>query len=63
MQKAKIQDTETAPEQVKEDKALKFVIDKYRKKYGKDAVITKDSPKPKPPSAVSYTHLTLPTKA
>ena len=46
MQKAKIQDTETAPEQVKEDKALKYVIDKYRKKYGKDAVITKDSPKP-----------------
>ena len=35
---------------MEEDKALKFVIDKYRKKYGKDAVLTKDSPKPKPPS-------------
>ena len=50
MSKAKAQDAESSPEQVKEDKALKYVIDKYRKKYGKDAVITKDSPKPKPPS-------------
>jgi len=50
MSKAKAQDTESSPEQVKEDKALKFVIDKYRKKYGKNAVLTKDSPKPKPPT-------------
>ena len=35
---------------MEEDKALKFVVDKYRKKYGKDAVITKGSPKPKPPT-------------
>ena len=32
------------------DTAFDFVVNKYRKKYGKDAVITKDSPKPKPPS-------------
>jgi hypothetical protein len=51
MQKAKIQDTETAPEQVKEeDKAFNTVVAALRKKHGKDAVITKDSPKPKPPS-------------
>ena len=50
MQKAKIQDTETAPEQVKEeDKAFNTVVAALRKKHGKDAVITKTS-KPKPPS-------------
>jgi len=32
------------------DAAFDYVVNKYRKKYGKDAVITKDSPKPKPPS-------------
>ena len=48
MQKAKIQDTETAPEQVKEeDKAFNTVVAALRKKHGKDAVITKVS-KPKP---------------
>ena len=36
--------------EVKEDKAFKYVVDKLRKQHGKDAVITKDSPKPKPPS-------------
>jgi len=33
-----------------EDKAFNFVLDKLRKKHGKNAVLTKDSPKPKPPS-------------
>ena len=32
------------------DAAFDYVVNKYRKKYGKDVVITKDSPKPKPPS-------------
>ena len=32
---------------VKEDKAFDNVVGKLRKKYGKDAVLTKDSPKPK----------------
>ena len=48
MQKAKVQDTETAPEQVKEDKAFDNVVAALRAKHGKDAVLTKDSPKPKP---------------
>ena len=47
MQKAKVQDTETAPEQVKEDKAFDNVVSALRAKHGKDAVLTKDSPKPK----------------
>ena len=47
MQKAKVQDTETAPEQVKEDKAFDNVVAALRAKHGKDAVLTKDSPKPK----------------
>ena len=47
MQKAKVQDTETAPEQVKEDKAFDKVVAALRAKHGKDAVLTKDSPKPK----------------
>ena len=47
MQKAKVQDTETAPEQVKEDKAFDNVDAALRAKHGKDAVLTKDSPKPK----------------
>ena len=34
-----------------EDKAFNYVVAKLRKQHGKDAVITKDSPKPKPPSA------------
>ena len=52
MQKAKIQDTETAPEQVKEeDKAFNTVVAALRKKHGKDAVITKVS-KPKPRTEV-----------
>ena len=51
MQKAKTDDTESAPEQVKEeDKAFNTVVAALRKKHGKDAVITKDSPKPKPPT-------------
>ena len=52
MQKAKIDDTESAPEQVKEskDKAFDTVVAALRKKHGKDAVLTKDSPKPKPPT-------------
>ena len=51
MQKAKIDDTETAPEQVKEeDKAFNYVVAKLRKQHGKDAVITKDNPI-KPPTA------------
>ncbi len=33
---------------VAEDKAFDNVVGKLRKKYGKDAVLTKDSPKPKP---------------
>ena len=49
MSKAKVDDTESSPEQVKEDKAFKYVVDKLRKQHGKDAVITKTS-KPKPPS-------------
>ena len=36
---------------MREDKAFNYVLDKLRKKHGKDAVITKDSPKPKPASA------------
>ena len=32
----------------KEDKAFDTVVGALRKKYGKDAVLTKDSPKPKP---------------
>ena len=32
----------------KRDKAFDNVVGKLRKKYGKDAVLTKDSPKPKP---------------
>jgi hypothetical protein len=32
---------------VSEDKAFDNVVGKLRKKYGKDAVLTKDSPKPK----------------
>ena len=35
---------------VKEDKAFDNVVGALRKKYGKDAVLTKDSPKPKPPT-------------
>ena len=31
----------------KRDKAFDNVVGKLRKKYGKDAVLTKDSPKPK----------------
>ena len=51
MSKAKAQDTESSPEQVKEeDKAFNTVVAALRKKHGKDAVITKDSPKPKPPT-------------
>tara|TARA_B000000565_G_scaffold100582_1_gene74871 strand:- start:97 stop:492 length:396 start_codon:yes stop_codon:yes gene_type:complete len=34
---------------MEEDKAFKYVVDKLRKKHGKDAVITKIS-KPKPPT-------------
>ena len=50
MAKAKVDDTESSPEQVKEeDKAFKSVVDKLRKQHGKDDVITKTS-KPKPPS-------------
>jgi hypothetical protein len=33
-----------------EDKAFNTVVAALRKKHGKDAVLTKDSPKPKPPS-------------
>ena len=36
---------------VTEDKAFNSVVAALRKKHGKDAVLTKDSPKPKPPSA------------
>ena len=35
---------------MREDKAFNYVLDKLRKKHGKNAVLTKDSPKPKPPS-------------
>ena len=35
---------------VTEDKAFNSVVAALRKKHGKDAVLTKDSPKPKPPS-------------
>ena len=35
---------------MEEDKAFNTVVAALRKKHGKDAVITKDSPKPKPPS-------------
>ena len=39
----------TTPPKLKvaEDKAFDNVVGKLRKKYGKDAVLTKDSPKPK----------------
>ena len=51
MSKAKVDDTESSPEQVKEeDKAFNTVVAALRKKHGKDAVLTKDSPKPKPPT-------------
>jgi hypothetical protein len=35
---------------MEEDKAFNTVVAALRKKHGKDAVLTKDSPKPKPPS-------------
>jgi hypothetical protein len=35
---------------MEEDKAFNTVVASLRKKHGKDAVLTKDSPKPKPPS-------------
>ena len=66
MQKAKVQDTETAPEQVKEDKAFDNVVAALRAKHGKDAVLTKDSPKPKPqpkPKAKPQKPLTADEKA
>ena len=66
MQKAKVQDTETAPEQVKEDKAFDNVVASLRAKHGKDAVLTKDSPKPKPqpkPKAKPQKPLTADEKA
>ena len=51
MSKAKVDDTESSPEQVKEeDKAFNTVVAALRKKHCKDAVISKDSPKPKPPT-------------
>ena len=66
MQKAKVQDTETAPEQVKEDKAFDNVVAALRAKHGKDAVLTKESPKPKPqpkPKAKPQKPLTADEKA
>ena len=36
-----------SPKHQTEDKAFDNVVGKLRKKYGKDAVLTKDSPKPK----------------
>ena len=67
MQKAKVKDTETAPEQqVKEDKAFDNVVAALRAKHGKDAVLTKDSPKPKPqpkPKAKPQKPLTADEKA
>ncbi len=45
MQKAKVQDTETAPEQVKEDKAFELVRDKLKKKYGSGVLTTGEKPK------------------
>ena len=35
---------------MEEDKAFNTVVAALRKKHGKDAILTKDSPKPKPPS-------------
>ena len=46
MQKAKIKDTETAPEQVKEDKAYANVLKHLKGKYGSNAVLgTGEKPK------------------
>ena len=45
MQKAKVKDTETAPEQVKEDKAFELVRDKLKKKYGSGVLTTGEKPK------------------
>jgi len=46
MQKAKVQDTETAPEQVKEDKAYANVLKHLKGKYGSNAVLgTGEKPK------------------
>ena len=58
----------TTPPKLKvaEDKAFDNVVGKLRKKYGKDAVLTKDSPKPKAqpqPKAKSQKPLTDKEKA
>jgi len=51
MQKAKIKDTEVAPEQVKEeDKAFNFVVNKLKAKYG-SGVMTKGDKMPEPSAA------------
>ena len=42
--------SESKKKKMKEDKAFNFVVDKLRKQYGKDAVLTKGQ-KPKPPTA------------
>jgi len=48
--KDKNKKSESKKKKMKEDKAFNFVVDKLRKQYGKDAVLTKGQ-KPKPPTA------------